>query len=145
MRLILILFALFIFGCNKDSNSIDIGVDISRSELLFQHNRQRMINGDLHTLSRDPFLEDRAQKWAEVMAQRNSLTHSRLEINDTKFFMLGENIAKGYEDIETVVDGWMNSPGHRRNILNPKYNKAGFGYAKMTNGSPYWCAQFGGD
>jgi uncharacterized protein YkwD len=58
---------------------------------------------------------------------------------------MGENIAMGYSDIESVVDGWMNSPGHKRNILNPKFNKAGFGYAKTPDGPAYWCAQFGGD
>lgn len=141
-KILLILLFLFV-GCSR--GTIDTGDQISRSEILFQHNKERMINGNLKSLSRDLLLEDRAQKWAEVMAKRDSLTHSELEINGTKFIIMGENIAMGYNDIDSVVNGWMNSQGHRKNILNPKYNKAGFGYAKMPNGSPYWCAQFAGD
>lgn len=53
-----------------------------------------------------------------------------------------ENIAMGQADVDSVVATWMNSDGHRANILNPKYTKAGFtGYASPS-GSPFWCQQF---
>jgi uncharacterized protein YkwD len=53
-----------------------------------------------------------------------------------------ENIAMGQADVDDVVAAWMSSPGHRANILNSSYTKAGFtGYASPS-GSPFWCQQF---
>lgn len=53
----------------------------------------------------------------------------------------GENIAMGYRTPQAVVAGWMNSPGHRANILNPNYTKIGVGY--VADGS-YWTQHFVG-
>ena len=39
----------------------------------------------------------------------------------------GENIAWGYRSPQAVVDGWMNSPGHRANILNEDFHQMGVG------------------
>lgn len=54
----------------------------------------------------------------------------------------GENVAAGYSSVEAVMRGWMNSPGHRRNILNRSWRDAGFGVAKAQNGQLYWSATF---
>ena len=51
----------------------------------------------------------------------------------------GENIAKGYSTPKAVVDAWMNSPGHRANILNSSYTHIGVGY--VTSGN-YWTQMF---
>ena len=51
----------------------------------------------------------------------------------------GENIAMGYKTPQAVVDGWMNSAGHRANILNAGYTQIGVGY--FANGS-YWSQMF---
>jgi uncharacterized YkwD family protein/spore coat assembly protein SafA len=51
----------------------------------------------------------------------------------------GENIAKGYKTPQAVVNGWMNSSGHRANILNASYNRIGVGY--VANGN-YWTQMF---
>lgn len=53
----------------------------------------------------------------------------------------GENIAKGYSTPEAVVNGWMNSPGHRANILNSSYTHIGVGYVASGN---YWTQMFVG-
>jgi uncharacterized protein YkwD len=53
-----------------------------------------------------------------------------------------ENIAYGYRSAADVVKGWMDSPGHRRNILNCTYNRAGVGVAYKSDGSPYWTQDF---
>ena len=55
------------------------------------------------------------------------------------FRTAGENIAKGYTSPEAVVNGWMNSTGHRQNILNPSYTQIGVGY--VANGR-YWTQMF---
>ncbi len=51
----------------------------------------------------------------------------------------GENIAKGYSSPRAVVDAWMNSPGHRANILNSSYTHIGVGYVASGN---YWTQMF---
>lgn len=51
----------------------------------------------------------------------------------------GENIAMGYQTPQSVVDGWMNSEGHRANILNSSFTEIGVGYVASGN---YWTQMF---
>lgn len=51
----------------------------------------------------------------------------------------GENIAKGYATPQAVVNGWMNSSGHRANILNASFTHIGVGYVASGN---YWTQMF---
>lgn len=55
------------------------------------------------------------------------------------FRSAGENIAKGYTSPQAVVNAWMNSSGHRANILNASYTKIGVGYVADGN---YWTQMF---
>ncbi|WP_432980787.1 CAP domain-containing protein [Dactylosporangium sp. CA-233914] len=54
-----------------------------------------------------------------------------------------ENIAWGYRAAQDVVNGWINSPGHRANILNCTSVAVGVGLAYKTDGTPYWTQDFG--
>ncbi len=54
----------------------------------------------------------------------------------------GENIASGQRTAQAVVTAWMNSEGHRKNILNPNFTEIGVGYATKSNGTPYWTQMF---
>ncbi|HET6480656.1 MAG TPA: CAP domain-containing protein [Actinoplanes sp.] len=54
-----------------------------------------------------------------------------------------ENIAFGYRTPQQVVTGWMNSSGHRKNILNCASTAVGVGVAFTTGGAPYWTQDFG--
>lgn len=58
------------------------------------------------------------------------------------FTAAGENIASGQKTAADVMNSWMNSSGHRANILNSTYNKIGVGVAKDSNGSLYWTQIF---
>lgn len=51
----------------------------------------------------------------------------------------GENIAYGYGSQASVFNAWMNSPGHRANILRPQFTYMGLGFAPGN----WWCQQFG--
>jgi uncharacterized protein YkwD len=53
-----------------------------------------------------------------------------------------ENIAMGYPTAQAVVTGWMNSPGHRANILNCKLKAVGIG-VEYGSGGPWWTQDFG--
>ena len=52
----------------------------------------------------------------------------------------GENVARGYDSVASVMTGWMNSPEHRRNILNCKFNYIGVGHSAVGD---YWVQDFG--
>lgn len=54
----------------------------------------------------------------------------------------GENIAWGQRTPQQVVNAWMNSAGHRANIMNPDFTTIGVGYYQNANGTNYWCQLF---
>jgi uncharacterized YkwD family protein/spore coat assembly protein SafA len=59
-----------------------------------------------------------------------------------RFSAAGENIAKGQRTPQEVVNAWMNSSGHRANILSPSYSEIGVGLAKDKNGVSCWTQMF---
>jgi uncharacterized protein YkwD len=59
------------------------------------------------------------------------------------YAMIAENIALGFTDAESVVRGWMESPGHRRNILSPEAVEIGIGVVSSKSGGLYFCQVFG--
>ena len=59
------------------------------------------------------------------------------------FGRLAENVALGYPNAETVVEGWMNSTGHRRNILDGSVVETGIAVARSSAGGLYYCQVFG--
>lgn len=59
-----------------------------------------------------------------------------------KFSSAGENIAYGQKTPAEVMTSWMNSSGHRSNILSSSYTQIGVGLAKNSNGVCYWTQQF---
>lgn len=87
---------------------------------------------------------------SQDMADKNYFSHTSptygnpfnmMKSFGIKYKTAGENIAKGYSSAKSVVDGWMNSSGHRANILNPSFGKIGVGYVK-ANGTTYWTQMF---
>ena len=58
-----------------------------------------------------------------------------------KYNTAGENIAKGQTTAQSVMNSWMNSPGHRANILSSNFGKIGVGYVNK-NGTTYWTQMF---
>lgn len=58
------------------------------------------------------------------------------------YLSAGENIAYGQKTPEQVVEGWMNSPGHRANIMNTGFTRIGVGYYQSAAGVNYWTQLF---
>lgn len=151
MRTILfIIFAIisfvFLNSLQKERENLEVNLkEIDPqiiSNLLLLHNVERS-RLELQEFELDYELCSYAQKHAEWMAKKNSLTHSDLR-KVKNFFITGENIAWNYSNEEEAINAWMNSTGHRKNILNLKFSKAGFGIAKNSKNQTYWCAVFGG-
>lgn len=65
-----------------------------------------------------------------------------METFGIRFSAAGENIAYGQRTPAEVMNGWMNSPGHRANILSPSYTNMGCGLAKTSSGVCYWTQMF---
>ncbi len=59
-----------------------------------------------------------------------------------RFSAAGENIAYGQRTAAEVMQTWMNSAGHRANILSQAYTNIGIGVAKAANGTLYWTQMF---
>ena len=71
-----------------------------------------------------------------------SYYNTALDENGVKYRGSGENIAYGQRTAQEVMDGWMNSQGHRANILNGSYTKIGVGFYEGSNGVKYWVQLF---
>ncbi len=63
---------------------------------------------------------------------------------DLDYSIVGENIAAGQTTPQEVVNAWMNSTGHRSNILNPEFTHTGVGCYMASDGWVYWTQLFGG-
>ena len=92
-----------------------------------------------------------AQAHSADMAAHNYFSHTdlqghspsqRVDAVGYSWRMTGENIAAGQADPQTVMTAWMNSPGHRANILNCGYKDLGVGVAMQGN-TPFWTQDFG--
>ncbi|MDJ0571516.1 MAG: CAP domain-containing protein [Pleurocapsa sp. MO_192.B19] len=118
-------------------------------------------NVGLDSLSIDDQLDQAANLHTDEMVQADQMSHQlpgeaslgdRVSATGYNWTRLGENVAAGYTTPESVVEGWMNSPGHRENILNPEFTSIGIGYdnAPDDNNSfndfdVYWTQVFGTD
>ncbi len=65
-----------------------------------------------------------------------------LKEQNVSYRRAGENIAWGQRTPQQVVTAWMNSAGHRANIMNPGFTTIGVGYYQNANGTNYWCQLF---
>ena len=82
----------------------------------------------------------KAQGWSQQLANNQSLSHSNLASgNGYRWCRLGENVGYGYT-IEQVHNAFMNSSGHRANIMNPSFNRVGIGVTRDGAGR-YWVVQ----
>ena len=102
----------------------------------------------LQPLQVDSALMASAQEKSLDMKNNNYFSHQsptlgspfdQMKKNGITYKSAGENIAKGQTTAEQVVQGWMNSSGHRANILDSKYTHIGVGYVAEGN---YWTQQF---
>jgi len=70
-----------------------------------------------------------------AFARNWSAVQSRTRMHHSRGSGYGENVAFGQSTPQAVMNAWMTSPGHRRNILNSRYTEIGVGY--VNNGRPY--------
>ncbi|MCG3043377.1 CAP domain-containing protein, partial [Streptomyces sp. S1A] len=94
-------------------------------------------------------LTEAARAHSQDMADHRNMSHTgsdgsgpgdRIERAGYEWRTYGENVAHGYRTPESVMDGWMSSPGHKRNILNCSFEEIGVGLAQPGD---YWTQTFG--
>ena len=131
---------LFAIGVNAETEvkqvsqvSPEIKLLIIEKNIVERTNAERARYG-LSALKVDVNLMKNSRDHGIWMASRRSLTHSGQSC--------GENIAMGYASSQAAMRGWMNSPGHRANILTRGYNKIGVSAYRTASGTIYWCQQF---
>jgi hypothetical protein len=95
--------------------------------------------GDLGSLTRSALLDEAAALKAKDMAEQGYFAHNSpagvtpwywFQRVGYEYVYAGENLAVHFKDSDEVVDAWMESPGHRANIMNHEYTEIGIGTAK---------------
>ena len=118
--------------------------------LLEAHNSERE-KEHLGALKLSPKLCEAARIHAADMAKHEKLDHTgsdgssvadRVKRVGYLYVRVGENIAMGQKSVDEVMSTWMNSPGHRANIL-ANYTEMGASRVEDSEGTNYWCVDFG--
>jgi len=129
---------------------------VSSSNLTYEQKVTELVNierqkAGLSSLTLDTSISNVARTKSKDMAANNYFAHQSptygsagdmLKQFGIKWSAWGENIASGQRTPEAVVTAWMNSSGHRANILSTNFSKIGVGYVTNSNGTPYWTQIF---
>lgn len=116
-------------------------------------NEHRASKG-LSQLRRVQVLDQAAGWFADDLASRDTgldhidsqgrrVTHRIYDFGYRAIRKSAENIAYGNDDPEATHEGWLNSPGHRRNLLDPDLEDIGVGARVSASGRVYWVTEFG--
>jgi uncharacterized protein YkwD len=131
-----------------NENPAAIAADIVRYT-----NEARVRNG-LPAFRTSGKLVEAARIHAQQMASYQRIAHtidgaqypsmqSRLQAVDYAFAQAAENVAKNQLTPQSAVESWMNSSGHRANILDAGLTEIGAAMARSSRGEPYWIQVFG--
>ena len=149
------LVAGIVVGCGRDNNvplppTPAINVEQAQADLVKAHNDIRSSEGEAALVISDKLTaaavahsEDMAK--GEFMSHRGSdwsSTATRINRTGYKWRAIAENVAGDYRTVKAVMDAWMKSLGHRRNILG-SYHDIGVAVRIGKNGQAYWTTVFG--
>ncbi|KUP33644.1 MULTISPECIES: CAP domain-containing protein [Bacillus] len=132
---------------NNTTTAAPSSVSAYEKKVVELTNAERQKQG-LKPLQIDETLSKSAHAKSQDMKDKNYFDHQSptygspfdmMKSFGISYKTAGENIAKGQKTPEEVVKAWMNSEGHRKNILNPNFTHIGVGY--VESGS-YWTQQF---
>lgn len=143
-----------VIEATTETTTAQTNVNTTDSELMAKQvlelvNKERSKN-NLSPLKLNASLSNIAQLKSEDMKNKNYFDHTSptygspfdmMKQFNISYKYAGENIAKGQKTAEAVVNAWMNSEGHRKNILNANFTDMGIGYIK-SNGTTYWTQMF---
>ena len=137
----------FVIKKDADDASNQSLHDVAQQVLALVNEERRKVGVAPLTLSAE--LQSAAAIRAEEITQKFS--HTRPDgtnfqtiLPNSRYYIAGENIAAGNSTAAKVVQQWMNSPGHRANILRSEYTELGVGYVYKENSQykHYWVQIF---
>jgi len=123
------------------SRVLAYATNLSASDLLADANSDRAANS-VPALKMNSELQRAAQAKANDMATKDYWSHNTpsgnppwvfVQAQDYQYQKLGENLATGFSSSAATTAGWMASPEHRENMLDPAFTQVGFGYANIAN------------
>ena len=133
----------------KPEETPDIGENDYEKQVLTLVNQERAKQG-LQPLSWNAKLAAVARAHSADMSARNYMSHTnpdglspfdRIKNSGISYTRAAENIAAGQRTPEAVMESWMNSDGHRQNILNPNLTELGVGFYQGSKGYKYYWTQ----
>ncbi|MBQ7765832.1 MAG: CAP domain-containing protein [Lachnospiraceae bacterium] len=139
---------------NSGSTEENLPGNNDTSEHAFIQEVVNLVNAERAKKGLAPLtIDTKIQAAAMVRAKEceQSFSHTRpdgssfataLKEQNVSYRSAGENIAYGQRTPEEVMKAWMNSSGHRANIMNANFTTIGVGYYENANGTDYWCQIF---
>lgn len=144
LPLLLLIVGMFVFTTLRTTQLgavLSFATEMSAQTLLAESNEQRAKH-DRQALSLNAELSEAARMKALDMAERNYWSHDTpdgeppwifIEEAGYNYMKAGENLAYGFMTSQQTVNGWMNSPSHRDNLLDPSFSEVGFGFVNAVN------------
>lgn len=126
---------------NPSGSVLSYATSMSDQLLLSDTNQQRQ-SGGISSLHENPSLDAAAQSKAQDMANRDYWSHDTPDGSPPWVFVtdqhysyqkLGENLAAGFDNEQATINGWMASPLHKENMLDPSFSEVGFGTARSAD------------
>lgn len=142
-------------GSPKENVNKEETAPVTPAELSYEQQVVNLVNEErakegLSALKMPSYLADatgiRARELEQLYSHDRPDGRSCFSIFDdigvSAWMSTGENIAAGYRTPSDVMNAWMNSPGHRGNIMNADFKSMGAGYWKGADGREYWVQMF---
>jgi uncharacterized protein YkwD len=132
------------------TSAVKVQAEAELIALVKAHNERRAAE-KLPPLARNDRLTAAAARHARDMAAHKKLSHEgrdgstmqqRIEEAGYHGRSMAENVAEGYESVDSAMEGWMDSPGHRANILG-HFDEIGAAWADGPDDARYWSVEFG--
>jgi uncharacterized protein YkwD len=146
-----LLFLALLAAEDKKELQPDPPLNADETTILELTNKAR-VEKELPRLTINPLLTKAARAHSANMAKQEKMDHvldgknpsDRVKAAGYKYSWTGENIAVGENvTVQQIFDGWMNSEGHRKNILKKEYREIGVGSARNDKGEVYYTQVFG--
>lgn len=144
--LVVVGLGIFFAGGNQPRSQendqvLSYATSVSRQSLLRSTNDKREDNGKID-LSLNVKLSTAAQAKARDMSKKDYWSHVSpsgqqpwhfIEDSGYRYSKAAENLAYGFDDSNSTISGWMNSPSHRKNMLDNSISEVGFGIANIED------------
>ncbi len=136
---------------NDNTNTNEINASNTQAQQILDIVNAERQKNNLDPLQLDATLNKVATVKAKDMGDNNYFSHNSpsygspfdlMHAFGVDYKSAGENIAAGQKSAQEVMNAWLNSSGHRANILNANYTHLGVGYYNSGQTAPYWVQEF---